>query len=98
MDDILPCLYGPVPAQPSEDYIGNALKRVVPNKSKLSILGSRKDGAERVNGRKDFSDVARRVGISGANEKVENGSLRGGFEIYVDPTDDPDIGGEHVHC
>jgi hypothetical protein len=71
--------------------------RVVPKKSKLSLLGSRKDGAEKEKdkGRKDFSDVVRCVGIPSAvtGGRSGSGTLRGGFEIYVDPTNDPDIGG-----
>lgn len=53
-------------------------KRLVPKKSKLSLLNVGKDKT------KDFSDVVRRVG--------NTASSRGGFEIYVDPTIDPDIG------
>jgi hypothetical protein len=39
--------------------------------------------------------VVRRVGIPSAvaGGRSGSGTLRGGFEIYVDPTDDPDIGG-----
>lgn len=63
-------------------------KRLVPKKSKLSMLGvgsSGKDKSDKAN--KDFSDVVRRVGAAGGTT-----STRGGFEIYVDPTDDPEIG------
>lgn len=55
-------------------------KRLVPKKSKLSLLGV---GREKERG-KDLSDVVRRVGATS--------SSKGGFEIYVDPTVDPDIG------
>ncbi|KAF8867965.1 hypothetical protein CPB84DRAFT_1810241 [Gymnopilus junonius] len=72
-------------------------RKLVPKKSKLSILGlgsssssSRRE--DRDKGR-DFSDVVRRVG---ASDQVASSSmsmnLKGGFEIYVDPTVDPDIG------
>ncbi|KAF9219060.1 hypothetical protein BS17DRAFT_439592 [Gyrodon lividus] len=57
-------------------------KRLVPKKSKLGLLGS-SSARER---NQDFSDVVRRVGGGSAN----GGS--GGFEIYVDPANDPDIG------
>ncbi|KXN81385.1 hypothetical protein AN958_04774 [Leucoagaricus sp. SymC.cos] len=53
-------------------------KRLVPKKSKLGLLGA-KDKA------KDLSDVARRVG-------VDSPPTRGGFDIYVDPTPDPELG------
>ena len=63
----------------------------------MNLLGSRKDAVEkeraREKGRLDFSDVVRRVGVGDGNGKNGSGSLRGGFEIYVDPTNDPDIGG-----
>lgn len=45
---------------------------------------SRKDPEEKKSN--DFSDVVRRIGAT-------DSLRRGGFEIYVDPTDDPDIGG-----
>lgn len=57
-----------------------ARKRLVPKKSKLSLLGG---GREKERG-KDLSDVVRRVGAPS--------SSKGAFEIYVDPTVDPDIG------
>ncbi|KAG1718128.1 uncharacterized protein EDB91DRAFT_662674, partial [Suillus paluster] len=53
-------------------------RRLVPKKSKLGILSSRET---------DLSDVVRRVGAGSSNK---NGSA--GIEIYVDPTDDPEIG------
>ncbi|KAG0697268.1 hypothetical protein DFH29DRAFT_160061 [Suillus ampliporus] len=52
-------------------------RRLVPKKSKLGILSSRET---------DLSDVVRRVGASTSSR---NGSA--GIEIYVDPTDDPEI-------
>lgn len=55
-------------------------RRLVPKKSKLGLLGvGSKDKG------KDLSDVVRRVG-------ADSSSARGGFEIYVDPTNDPDLG------
>ncbi|THH10678.1 hypothetical protein EW146_g8298, partial [Bondarzewia mesenterica] len=54
-------------------------KRLVPKKSKLGLLGVSS------NKTKDMSDVVRRVGGSASTS-------RGGFEIYVDPQNDPDIG------
>ncbi|PBK61490.1 hypothetical protein ARMSODRAFT_1025623 [Armillaria solidipes] len=59
-------------------------KRLVPKKSKLGLLGAGGAVKEREKTR-DFSDVVRRVGGDAS-------STRGGFEIYVDPTEDPDIG------
>ncbi|KAI6137090.1 hypothetical protein F5141DRAFT_1230782 [Pisolithus sp. B1] len=56
-------------------------KRLVPKKSKFGLLGSSSTKGER---EQDFSDVTRRVGVSVQNEV--------GFEIYVDPAEDPDIG------
>jgi serine/arginine repetitive matrix protein 2 len=58
-------------------------KRLVPKKSKLSILSMGRDKEK--NRGKDLSDVIRRVG-------VDSFAAREGFDIYVDPTDDPDIG------
>ena len=57
-------------------------KRLVPKKSKLSLLSM---GSKRGEKAKDLSDVARRVGVPSA-------STGRSFDIYVDPTDDPDIG------
>ncbi|KAG8220621.1 hypothetical protein J3R82DRAFT_2877 [Butyriboletus roseoflavus] len=59
-------------------------KRLVPKKSKLNLLGSSSSSAKARE--QDFSDVVRRV----AGASVQNGS--NGFEIYVDPANDPDIG------
>ncbi|KAF8878425.1 hypothetical protein BD779DRAFT_1663807 [Infundibulicybe gibba] len=56
-------------------------KRLVPKKSKLGLLGV---GREKEKG-KDLSDVVRRVGGGST-------ATRGGFEIYVDPTEDPEMG------
>ncbi|KAI0692931.1 hypothetical protein C8T65DRAFT_711302 [Cerioporus squamosus] len=57
-------------------------KRLVPKKSKLSLLTS---GKTKEKASKDFSDVVRRVGGAPSTG-------RGGFEIYVDQADDPDMG------
>ncbi|KAF9482957.1 hypothetical protein BDN70DRAFT_892146 [Pholiota conissans] len=76
-----------------------ARKRLVPKKSKLSLLGmgiglgsssastttTTKQTKERA---RDFSDIARRVGA--------DMSARGGFEIYVDPEVGGDGDGEAV--
>lgn len=75
----------PVPIAPKLATIGEtSRKRLVPKKSKLSLLTSSSSSAKARE--QDFSDVVRRVGGS----SVENGS--NGFEIYVDPANDPDIG------
>ncbi|EJD08498.1 uncharacterized protein FOMMEDRAFT_151360 [Fomitiporia mediterranea MF3/22] len=55
-------------------------KRLVPKKSKLSLLG----GGKKEKG-KDFSDIERRVGAASP-------TMGRSFDIYVDPADDPDIG------
>jgi hypothetical protein len=57
-------------------------KRLVPKKSKLGLLGAVKGNKER--SQNDFSDVVRRIGgITSAGP--------GGYEIYVDHTEDPDL-------
>jgi serine/arginine repetitive matrix protein 2 len=73
-ETILPSPLAPSPAN---------RKRVVPKKSKLSMLG--KAVRTREAKERDLSDVVRRVGASSA-------SARGGFDIFVDPTEDPEIG------
>lgn len=55
-------------------------KRLIPKKSKLRLLGSAIKGERE----QDLSDVVRRVTGSTAQTN--------GFEIYVDPTHDPDLG------
>jgi serine/arginine repetitive matrix protein 2 len=69
-------MFGASPLAPSP----SSRKRLVPKKSKLSILGGSKSKPKE----RDLSDVVRRVG--------GNSSTRGGFDIYVDPTEDPEIG------
>lgn len=71
----------PVPMASKSDVPSR--KRLVPKKSKLGILNMGRDKEK--NRGKDLSDVVRRVG-------ADSFSARGGFEIFVDPTDDPDIG------
>ena len=71
----------PVPLAPKPDV--EPRKRLVPKKSKLAILTIGRDKDK--DRAKDLSDVVRRVG-------VDSSSARGGFEIFVDPTIDPDIG------
>ncbi|CDO70210.1 hypothetical protein BN946_scf184942.g10 [Trametes cinnabarina] len=56
-------------------------KRLVPKKSKLGLLGG---GKSKEKANKDFSDIARRVGSAPSTG-------RGGFEIYVDQNDDPEL-------
>ncbi|RDB27260.1 hypothetical protein Hypma_004359 [Hypsizygus marmoreus] len=76
----------PTPLAPKPDSPA-IRKRLVPKKSKLSMLGVGA-GREKVKG-KDLSDVVRRVG---GTSLTASASARGGFEIYVDPTVDDEIG------
>ncbi|KAI6028122.1 hypothetical protein EDC04DRAFT_164044 [Pisolithus marmoratus] len=79
---VAPWAAEPMPAPLAPKSTGDPpRKRLVPKKSKLCLLGSSSSKGER---EQDFSDVTRRVGAS-----VQNGV---GFEIYVDPAEDPDIG------
>ena len=57
-------------------------KRLVPKKSKLGLLGAVKGNKER--SQSDFSDVVRRIGGTAT-------AGRGGYEIYVDHTEDPGL-------
>jgi hypothetical protein len=57
-------------------------KRLVPKKSKLGLLGAVKGNKER--SQTDFSDVVRRIGGTAS-------AGQGGYEIYVDHTEDPDL-------
>lgn len=61
---------------------GETRKKVVPKKSKMGLLSV---GSKKQEKGKDLSDVKRRVGVSSS-------STSRSFDIYVDPTDDPDIG------
>jgi len=67
---------------PKSDANEQPRKKLVPKKSKLNILNIGRDKEK--DRAKDFSDVVRRVSASP--------STSGGFEIYVDPTVDPDVG------
>ncbi|EPQ51625.1 hypothetical protein GLOTRDRAFT_117955 [Gloeophyllum trabeum ATCC 11539] len=71
----------PSPLAPRHENEGPR-RRLIPKKSKLGLLGST-SGKPKEKG-KDLSDVVRRVGGSASTG-------RGGFEIYVDPTEDPDF-------
>ncbi|KAF7437378.1 hypothetical protein PC9H_004217 [Pleurotus ostreatus] len=69
--------------------------RLVPKKSKLSLLGlgsssqnGSQNGGQTTEKDRDLSDVLRRVGVG--HEGSSKG--KGGFEIYVDPTEDPEFG------
>ena len=67
-------------------------KRLVPKKSKLGIFSSTPFGSSSsTSANTDFSDVVRRIGAPAASS-ASSLKAKGGFEIYVDPTDDPDIG------
>ncbi|TFK19266.1 hypothetical protein FA15DRAFT_709141 [Coprinopsis marcescibilis] len=77
----------------------SAPRGVVPKKSKLGLTLGGFTSSNKSNA--DFSDVVRRVGAGASTEALSNtlgkaGSLKlkGGFEIYVDPSDDPEFGGE----
>jgi serine/arginine repetitive matrix protein 2 len=75
----------PTPLLPKHER--SPKKRLVPKKkSKLSLLTGVGRDKDKEKG-KDLSDVLRRVGVSPA----DSASARG-FEIYVDPADDPEIG------
>jgi hypothetical protein len=69
--------------------------RLVPKKSKRRLLGSLGNALpfkENARGN-DFSDVVRRVAAGNGSSSSPMGSakLKGGFEIYVDPSADPDM-------
>ena len=61
-------------------------KRLVPKKSKLGLLVSGKRSRTPENN--DLSDVVRRVGVKTATDSV----AKSGFEIYVDPTAQSEVG------
>jgi serine/arginine repetitive matrix protein 2 len=61
-------------------------KRLVPKKSKLGLLVSGK--RSKTPEGNDLSDVVRRVGANTATDSV----AKSGFEIYVDPTAQPEVG------
>ncbi|EMD32355.1 hypothetical protein CERSUDRAFT_108803 [Gelatoporia subvermispora B] len=70
------------PLSPKADSEGPR-KRIVPKKSKLGLLVGTKTKEK---ASKDFSDVVRRVG--GGSSSIG----RGGVEIYVDHSEDPEMG------
>ena len=75
----------PVPIAPkAATNGGTSRKRLVPKKSKLSLLGPSSTAAKIYE--QDPSNEARRAG----DASIDNAS--NGFEIYVDPANDPDIG------
>lgn len=61
-------------------------KRLVPKKSKLGLLVSGRRSKTPENN--DLSDVVRRVGVKTATDSV----AKSGFEIYVDPTAQSEVG------
>lgn len=72
--------FASAPLSPRDDT-APPRKRLVPKKSKLSLLGTKalgKDKAKSKAREDDFSDVVRRVGAPGSTPR------NGGFEIYVD--------------
>lgn len=77
------------------DASSSSATRLVPKKSKRRLLGSLGNALpNKENARgKDFSDVIRRVAPGNASQaSFGSAQLRGGFDIYVDPSADPDIG------
>lgn len=50
-------------------------------------------GKDRAGKEEDRSHFMKCVGIAGVNKEIESGSLRGRFEVFVNPIDDPDIAG-----
>ncbi|KAK7047178.1 hypothetical protein VNI00_006844 [Paramarasmius palmivorus] len=71
----------PSPLAPRDNEVPR--RKLVPKKSKLGLLGSSGNKDKDKERGKDLSDVIRRVGGSS--------SARRGFDIYVDPTDDPEM-------
>ena len=75
----------PIPLAPKEDS-QVPRRRLVPKKSKLGLLVGGKRSKMPENN--DLSDVVRRVGVSAGTATV----AKSGFEIYVDPTAQSDVG------
>jgi serine/arginine repetitive matrix protein 2 len=75
----------PTPLAPKNDSQAPR-KRLVPRKSKLGLLVSGKRSKTPENN--DLSDVVRRVGVNAPTDSV----AKSGFEIYVDPTAQPEVG------
>ncbi|KAF9560634.1 hypothetical protein CPC08DRAFT_466596 [Agrocybe pediades] len=87
---------------PKEDQSQEPRRKLVPKKSKLSLLsigmGKGRD-QKREERARDLSDVVRRVGVNPTSGSFTQqgfghggGPGSGAFEIYVDPSVDPDIG------
>ncbi|KAH9061200.1 hypothetical protein EDB87DRAFT_1682964 [Lactarius vividus] len=79
----------PTPLAPKQDTQAPR-RRLVPKKSKLGLLVSRK--GSKANGKHDLSDVVRRVGGSAATASVG----KAGFEIYIDPIPQSNNGTDEV--
>lgn len=75
----------PIPLAPKEDA-QVPRRRLVPKKSKLGLLVGGKRSKMPENN--DLSDVVRRVGVSAGTASV----AKSGFEIYVDPTAQSEVG------
>lgn len=73
-----------LPLAPKPTASNTPRRRLVPKKSKLGLLGKGANDENKERG-KDFSDVMRRVGASSLSQ-------RGGFDIYVDSSNDPELG------
>lgn len=75
-----------------ENAVETAGKRcLVPKKSKLGIFSSTpltSSSHSSASANTDCYDVVQRIGSPSASPL----KVKGGFESYVDPTDDPDIG------
>ena len=76
----------PTPLAPKNDS-QVPRKRLVPKKSKLGLLVSGKRGKTPTPENNDLSDVVRRVGVNAVTDSV----AKSGFEIYVDPTAQPEV-------
>lgn len=74
-----------IPLAPKEDA-QVPRRRLVPKKSKLGLLVGGKRSKMPENN--DLSDVVRRVGVSAGTASV----AKSGFEIYVDPTAQSEVG------
>jgi hypothetical protein len=75
----------PTPLAPKEDS-QVPRRRLVPKKSKLGLFVSGKRSKTPENN--DLSDVVRRVGVNAGTESV----AKSGFEIYVDPSAQSEVG------
>jgi hypothetical protein len=86
---VLPESFFPAPATAgSASLLPTARgKRLVPKKSKLALLSS---APKRAGKEKDLSDVLRRVGAGTGSTRAAS-SGRAPVEVFVDPTDDPEV-------